>query len=269
MSMRIENTFEKCRRENRGVLVIYLTMGLPTVEASAELACSLIESGADIIELGVPFSDPTADGPVIQTAGNIALQNGATLQKILDAAKTIRARFPETPLVLFSYHNVLLNRGLEKLAAELEEIGVDGVLTVDLPYEERDEFLPICRKHDIAMIPLVSPESGAERAAKIAEGMKGFVYCITVRGVTGVRSELPAEVKSELEDFRKVVAPLPTAAGFGISTPEMAGQAAQAADAVVVGSAMVKIMLEAPTPEEGIKRCSAFTRTLAAACAHR
>ena len=262
MSNRIENMFSACRRDGRKALIGYLTMGCPTCEASEKLADRMIECGADMLELGVPFSDPTADGPVIQRAGNLALSNGATLEKILTVAGNLRRRHPDTPMILFSYFNVMLNRGLEKLTAELETVGVDGILAVDLPFEEEGELLPLCRLHGLALIPLVSPATGVERARKITAGKSGFVYCIMVRGVTGVRSSLADGAARELAGFRSAVAPLPLAAGFGISSPETAREAAEHADAVVVGSAVVSRMMDAASPDEGVRECGSFIAAL-------
>jgi len=238
MDTRINRCFDRCRAEKRGALIVYATVGCPTPAESEKLIDRLIESGADMIELGVPFSDPMADGPVIQKAGQVALKAGTKLTDILGIAARIRAKHPETPLVLFSYYNVLFNRGLDKLGGELKKAGVDGVLVVDLPLEERGEIMPMCEKYGISFIPLVSPATSPERAAKIAAGCNGFVYCITVRGVTGVRTSLPPELAAELENAKKACG-LPVAAGFGISTPEMAKGVSAHADAVVVGSAMV------------------------------
>lgn len=265
MSMRIENMFARCAQENRKALIVYTTMGCPTIEDSEKLVNHQIAQGADLIELGVPFSDPMADGPTIQEAGQIALKNGATLAKILDSAARIRQQNPDTPLIVFSYLNVLLSYGVEKLTQKLEDIGVDGLLIVDLPMEERSELIDECRKHDLVLIPLLSPATGSERAKAITKDMKGFAYCITVRGVTGARSELPAELADELIRFKSDSAPLPIAAGFGISSPEMAKGIAKYADSIVVGSAAVKLVLEAEDAETGIENCGKFIAQLAEA----
>lgn len=243
METRINRCLDRCRSEKRSALVVYVTVGCPTPEESERLIGRLIEAGADMIELGVPFSDPMADGPVIQQAGQAALKAGTTLPKILEIAGRVRKAHPEAPLVLFSYYNVLLSYGLDRLGADLKAAGIDGVLAVDLPLEERGEIMPVCEANNIQFIPLVSPATPPERAAKIAEHCSGFVYCITVRGVTGVRSSLPPELASELETAKKACR-LPVAAGFGISTPEMAKSISAHADAVVVGSAMVRKLLE-------------------------
>lgn len=246
METRINRCFERCRAEQRAALIVYVTVGCPSLEESEALICRLIEAGADMIELGVPFSDPMADGPVIQRAGQLALRAGTTMREILSITGRIRKRFPETPLVLFSYYNVLLNYGLEPLGADLNSFGIDGLLVVDLPLEEREEILPMCEANGIQLIPLVSPATISERAAKIATGCSGYVYYITVRGVTGARKSLPPELTDELERVKKVCN-LPVAAGFGISTPEMAKEVACHADAVVVGSAMLEALLDKGT----------------------
>lgn len=166
METRINRCLERCRAEKRGALVVYVTVGCPSPAESEALIGRLIEAGADMIELGVPFSDPMADGPVIQRAGQLALQAGTTLPEILAIAGRIRKRFPETPLVLFSYYNVLLNYGLDRLGADLRSAGVDGLLAVDLPLEERGEVVPICEANGIQLIPLVSPATSPARPAE-------------------------------------------------------------------------------------------------------
>lgn len=243
MSVRIDRIFERCRAEGRPALIVYVTVGCPAPAESPELIDRLIAAGADIIELGVPFSDPMADGPVIQQAGQTALNAGTEFSEVLKIAAGVRQRHPETGLVLFSYYNVLFSHGLERLGGELRDIGVDGILAVDLPLEERDEFFPVCERFGLDLIPLVSPATSPERAKRITAGCRGFVYYITVRGVTGVRTSLPPELAGELEEMRRIL-PLPVAAGFGISTPEMARSAGVHADAVVVGSAVMKRVLE-------------------------
>ncbi|MDR0932756.1 MAG: tryptophan synthase subunit alpha [Victivallales bacterium] len=240
---RINRCFERCRAEKRGALVVFASVGCPTLKESEELIDRLIDAGADMIELGVPFSDPMADGVTIQKSGQIALSAGTTLPEIIEIAKRIRQAHPETPLILFSYYNVLLNYGLERLGSDLKAAGVDGVLVIDLPLEEREEIMPMCEVNDISFIPLISPATSTERAKQIAENCNGFVYCITVRGVTGVRNTLPPELSAELE-AAKTACQLPVAAGFGISTPEMARSVAKHADAVVVGSAVMKSLIE-------------------------
>ena len=178
----------------RKPLVIFTSVGYPTEEQSEQAVCAAIEKGADIIELGVPFSDPMADGPVISAASQVAIKEGMTLPKTIAFAARIRAKYPQTGLILFSYMNPLLHIGYDAVCQQLADAGVDGILPVDLPLEERDELLAPARAHGLHVIPLVSPLTPEDRVAKIVEGMTGFVYYINVAGVTGARDTLPPEV---------------------------------------------------------------------------
>ena len=236
------NRFKQIFSRPRKALVIFDSCGCPNLEESEQRIEKIITSGADIVELGVPFSDPMADGPVIQRASLQALKAGTTLQSVIDLAGRVRARHHDTGIILFGYFNVFLQYGLEKLTTELVRVGVDGLLVVDLPYEERDELLPLCKKNGLALIPLVAPGTNAERARMITADADGFVYCVTARGVTGARSELPADLSARLDELRGL-SPIPVAAGFGISGPESAAAVARHADAVVVGSAAVRLQL--------------------------
>jgi len=260
---RIDTAFERCRKENRKALVAYVTAGNPNLPVSEKLIHAVLDSGADILELGVPFSDPMADGPVIQKAGLRALQAGTTLPDIIAMAGRIR-QYTDKPMVLFSYFNVMFNYGLEKLAADCVANGIDAWLTVDVPMEERDEVQPIADKYGIALIPLVSPATPHDRMKEIVKDARGFVYYITVKGVTGARAELPADLSEHLGALRKV-SPVPVVAGFGIASPEMAAMTGQYADGVVVGSAIVRIMDQYQDYDEAIKATAEFVRGLAGA----
>ena len=236
------NRLQQIFANRRKALVIFDSCGCPNLPESEKRIEEIVNSGADIVELGVPFSDPMADGPVIQRASLQALRAGTTLQEVIALAGRVRSRHAGTGIILFGYFNVFLQYGLEKLAAELARIGVDGLLVVDLPYEERGELLPLCKKNGLALIPLVAPGTDSERAKAITADADGFVYCVTARGVTGERSQLPADLSARLDELRKV-SPIPVAAGFGIRGPESAAAVAGHADAVVVGSAAVKLPL--------------------------
>ncbi len=262
MNNRFEQIFERCRAEKRKALAVFASCGCPTMAESEMLIEEAIKSGADIIELGVPFSDPMADGKVIQEASQVALANGANLTKILEMAGRLRAKHPETGLVLFSYFNVLLSYGLERAAAEMAARGVDGVLAVDLPLEERGELSKICDRAGLSLIPLVSPSTPPERAAAIVAGATGFIYCVTVRGVTGERGELPAELRQRLSLLRKQ-SPVPVLAGFGIADGASARAAGAGADGVVVGSALVRICNSALSQEEKQKTLGSLVTELA------
>lgn len=240
MKNRIKNSFAKAKSEKRGAFVAYLTMGYPTLEKSEAAADALIAGGADIIELGVPFSDPFADGGVIRSAAYEALRQGVRLGDVLALAKRLRARHPETGLVLFSYYNPIFSMGLEKFADAAADAGVDAVLSVDLPLEEREELLAVLRPKDIGYVPLIAPNTSVERVKASADGVgDSFLYVITVKGTTGARTELPADLADRLEAIR-AVSPIPVAAGFGISTKAQAAVVSQHADGYIVGSALVK-----------------------------
>ena len=228
---RISHCFAKAKSEGRGAFVAYMTIGYPTLEKSEAAVETLISEGADIIELGVPFSDPFADGAVIRAAAYEALRQGVTLHDVIALAKRVRSRHPETGLVLFSYYNLLFANGLEKFADEAADAGIDAVLAVDLPLEERDELLAVLRPRGMSYVPLIAPN---------AEGLENtFLYVITVKGITGARKELPKELSSRLDEVRAAVK-LPIAAGFGISSKEQADEICRHADGYIIGSALVK-----------------------------
>ncbi len=229
----------------RKPLVIFTSVGYPTEEQSEQAVCAAIEKGADIIELGVPFSDPMADGPVISAASQVAIKEGMTLPKTIAFAARIRAKYPKTGLILFSYMNPLLHIGYNAVCQQLADAGIDGILPVDLPLEERDELLAPARAHGLHVIPLVSPLTPEDRVAKIVEGMTGFVYYINVAGVTGARDTLPPEVAERIAMIKRHTA-LPVAAGFGIASAAAAKAAGNAADGVISGSGFVKATAVSP-----------------------
>lgn len=238
--MRIRNCFQKAKAEGRGAFIAYLTMGYPSLEACVKGADELIAKGVDILELGVPFSDPFADGAVIRSAAYKALEQGVTLDDVLAAAKRIRAKHPTVGLVLFTYYNLVFSKGLETFATAAEDAGIDAVLAVDLPLEERDELLDVLKGHGISYIPLIAPNTPIERVKASAEGLDdSFLYIITVKGITGARAELPPELTARLDAVRAAV-DLPIAAGFGISTKAQAEVVSAHADGFIVGSALVK-----------------------------
>ena len=224
-------------------LIVFTTAGYPDPETSERGIAAAIENGADVIELGVPFSDPMADGPVIAAASQNAAGAGYSINDVLALAGRIREKFPRVGLIVFSYMNPMLHYGYEALCAKLAEIGVDGVLPVDLPLEERDELLEPCRKHGLHMIPLVSPLTPPDRVKKIVDGMSGFVYYINVAGVTGARHGLPSDYPQLIGGVKSVTA-LPVASGFGIADAETAAEAARHADGVISGSGFVKALGE-------------------------
>jgi tryptophan synthase alpha chain len=235
---RIENTFARLRADGRKGFIPYLTAGDPSLELTLELVLALAKAGADAIELGVPFSDPIADGPVIQRATERALRNGVTLKAILRLGADIREQ-SAIPLVLFSYFNPLLHYGLEKLARDAARAGFDGVLASDLTVEESDVFVRTMRGAGLNTVFLVAPTSSQERMKSIAETSNGFLYAVSRTGVTGEQQELASELKGFLRTLRSYTAS-PIAVGFGISRPEHVRAVWQEADAAVVGSSIVK-----------------------------
>ncbi|MGN0833187.1 MAG: tryptophan synthase subunit alpha [Kiritimatiellia bacterium] len=237
---RIQQTFARCRQEGRAAYVAYLTMGAPTLAASMAAAETLVGEGADILELGVPFSDPVADGAVIRRAADLALRNGVTLGDVLAEIPAFRRRHPDTPLVIFTYYNVIFSYGPERFAAEAAARGADAVLVVDLPLEERRELLDVLRPAGLTLVPLVAPTTGPERIRAIAKGLEdSFLYAVTVKGTTGTRAGLPPELADRLGEIKALVK-LPVVAGFGIRTPEEGAAIAAQCDGFVIGSALVE-----------------------------
>ncbi len=236
----IQKSFARAKAEGRGAFVAYLTMGAPTLAASEAAVDDLVAGGVDILELGVPFSDPFADGAVIRSAAYTALAQGVTIDDVLAAAKRLRARHPETGLVVFTYYNLIFSKGVETFAAEAAAAGVDAVLVVDLPLEERDELLGALRAHGLTFVPLIAPNTPLDRVVESAAGLDdSFLYVITVKGVTGARAELPPDLTAHLDAIRAAVK-TPLVAGFGISTQAQANVVSRHADGFVVGSALVK-----------------------------
>jgi len=259
---RIDSQFRDLRAKHAKGLVVYLTAGDPTLDATGELLRALDRAGVDVIELGVPFSDPLADGPVIQRASERALRSGATLRKILERFPAWRESV-RVPMILFSYYNPILQFGMEKFAATAGQAGVDGALAVDLSPEESDSYVQVMRKHNLDTIFLASPTSPDQRLERAAELSTGFFYLISRTGVTGERGEIASSVRPLVERARRVTA-LPLAVGFGISTPAQVAEVQAYADAAVVGSALVHT-IEERYSREGPAAIEQFARRLKAA----
>lgn len=240
---RIGRRFAQLKDEGRSGLVTFVTAGDPDLKTSREILFGLPEAGADVIELGMPFSDPMADGPAIQASSLRALKNGMTLKKTLDLVADFRATHDETPVVLMGYYNPIYIHGAEAFAADAKAAGVDGLIVVDLPPEEVDELWKPSREAGIDFIFLTAPTSDDQRIPKIVERASGFVYYVSITGITGTRSADVADVKKSVERIRKHT-DLPIGVGFGIKTPEQAAEIAQVADAAVVGSALVDMVVE-------------------------
>ena len=237
---RISQVFSQLKKEGRKAFVPFITAGDPDLQTTGKLLVELARAGAGVIELGVPFSDPMADGPVIQRASERALKNNFGLQDILDTAAQARKKI-ETPIILFSYYNPLLQLGLKRLAEAAKKAGVDGVLVTDLTPEESGEFEAELRAHDLDMIFLIAPTSTDERLKLVAEHASGFVYAVSRAGVTGAREKVSAEAEKLVNRMRQFSS-LPIAVGFGISNAAQVADVSRYADAVVVGSAIVAEM---------------------------
>jgi tryptophan synthase alpha chain len=229
-------------------LVVYVTCGDPNLVATQEIVLAAIDAGADVIELGVPFSDPVADGPVIQRASERALKHGTSLRQVLTLAAEVRQHAQSTGLIIFSYLNPILRMGMEKFCMVARAAGVDGVLVTDLPVEESGEYLRAMRAHDLAPVFLAAPTSPDERLKRIAEASRGFVYAVSRTGVTGARQQLADDAHKLVRRLRKHTK-LPIAVGFGISNAEQFAEVGKFADAVVVGSAIVETVERNPGRE--------------------
>jgi tryptophan synthase alpha chain len=256
MTTRIQQLFDRRKREGKAVLVAYLTAGDPSAEATPGFVAALERGGADLIELGVPFSDPIADGPVIQRGSDRALKAGLNVHKVLEIASQIRLK-SHIPLLLFTYVNPVLRYGLENLARDAKAAGIDGCLLTDVSVEEAEVYVNAMRAAGLDTVFLAAPTSTPERFKLIAKYSSGFIYLVSRTGVTGERAELSDSLQP-LIDSTRAISNLPLAAGFGISTPEQAGAVAKIADGVVVGSAIVRL-IEQNAGEEGLEK---FARSL-------
>lgn len=260
---RIDATLARCRREERKALVMFLTAGDPTMATTEALIPAIAEAGADILEIGVPFSDPMADGPTIQAASERALASGANLRDILEMIRRVRVRC-DIPVVLFSYYNVLMRYGVDRLANDSTKAGIDGWLVVDVPAEEAAEIRPALDAHNLHLIPLMAPTTPDKRARRVLTQAGGFVYYITVTGVTGARKDVPPDLTDRLQALKRIT-DLPVMAGFGVSSPEMARKVSRHADGVVVGSALINLVSRAGSCAEAVAAARDFVGSLARA----
>lgn len=237
-SGRIAGRFAKLKQEGRGGLVTFVTAGDPDFDTSLEILKGLPAAGADLIELGMPFSDPMADGPAIQASSLRALSNGMTLKKTLDLARKFRAGDSDTPLIMMGYYNPIYQYGVERFLVDFKGAGGDGLIIVDLPPEEDDELCLPALKTGVNFIRLATPTTDDKRLPKVLSNTSGFVYYVSIMGITGTRSAADADVASAVQRLKRHT-DLPVAVGFGIKTPDQAAAVARVADAAVVGSALV------------------------------
>ncbi|MEY3223277.1 MAG: tryptophan synthase alpha subunit [Cyanobacteriota bacterium] len=256
----ISRCFETLRRNQECALIPFITAGDPDLETTAKALQVLDHAGADMIELGVPYSDPLADGPVIQAAATRALQRGTTLEQVLEMLKGISPSL-RSPIILFTYYNPILHRGVDKFLEKIKEAGVSGLVVPDLPLEEAAGLLKPASEVGIDLTLLVAPTSSPERIEAIARASQGFIYLVSVTGVTGIRTEMHTRVGDLLQQIRNVT-DKPIGVGFGISDPQQARQVqAWGADAAIVGSAVVKRLAEG-TPEQGLEAITQFCQNL-------
>jgi tryptophan synthase alpha chain len=257
---RIEKKFASLRAKNEKALVVYLTAGDPSLSITKKLILGLEKAGVDILEIGVPFSDPTADGPVIQAASQRALKSGTTLQGVLDLVAEVR-KFSQIPIVLFGYFNPIFAYGVKKFSQAAHAAGVDGVLIVDLPYEEAKELRIYTDAIGIDFISLIAPTTDTKRLGKIAAEATGFLYYISITGITGTAAPKIENIKKEVEKIRKITK-LPIVVGFGISKPQQAREIARFADGVVIGSAVVRLIDENKSNRDLIKIVSDYASNI-------
>ena len=242
MSKRLDEKLAQLRAEGRTGLYIYVTAGCPSAEATVDIVRRAEEAGADVIELGLPFSDPMADGPVIQEASVIALRNGMTMAKALEVVKEIR-RHSEIPLIGMGYINMVNHYGFEKFVTDFKAAGMDGVIFPDVPHEESEDMRRVCAAHDFTLTEFITPGTTEERMAETCKDARGFIYCISNYGVTGVK-EIDYSIIGSVCKAARRYTDVPLAIGFGIGTPEAAARAGKQADGVIVGSAVVKQIID-------------------------
>lgn len=254
---RIEAKFQELKEKNEKAMIPFVTAGDPDLKTTIDLVYAMEKAGADIIELGVPYSDPIADGPTIQASSQRSLKNGTTIDKIMDTVKTIRIN-TEVPLVYLVYYNSVFKYGIERFIKECSESGIDGVIIPDLPIEERKDILAVSDKYNVCLIPLIAPTS-KERIKNIVKNASGFIYCVSTNGVTGARNE----IKTNLDEYMGIVsqyAEIPKALGFGISSAKMAEELKNYCDGIIIGSAIVKKAADSKGKDEIVKNVEGFVK---------
>ena len=258
---RIKSKFQQLDREGRTGIVLYATAGYPDMDATEELVPALAEAGADIIELGVPFSDPLADGATVQETSQQALLNNVTLDDCIKLVARLRPRMPNTPLLLMGYYNPFFNYGLKKFANDANQAGLDGVIVPDLPPDEAGPLIDECREASLDVVPLLAPTSVDSRIKLACDSASGFIYCVSLTGVTGVRDSLSEGVFDLLKRVRRHTS-LPLAVGFGISRRDHVEALNGHAQAAVIGSGLMRVVMESPRSEM-VQRAQEYARSLA------
>ena len=257
MVTRIDETFRKLKKNKKKAFISFIMAGDPNFEKSLEIMSGLPTSGVDIIELGMPFSDPMADGPSIQLAGQRALAAGFTLHKVLNLVRDFRKNNQITPIILMGYFNPIMSMGVSQFLDSCNKVGVDGLIIVDLPPEEDEELCIPASKAEMNFIRLATPTSNKERLEKILKNSSGFVYYVSITGITGAASPTAMKIKSEIAKIKESTS-LPVCAGFGVKNPEIAAEIAQVADGVVVGSAIVDRIANNDSTQEVLAFCKSL-----------
>lgn len=238
MTNRIDETFKRLKQEGKSALAPFVTIGFPDLQSSEDISAAIVDAGADMLELGIPFSDPLAEGPTIQMTSYRALEQGTNLVAALDVLRNLRARGVEAPLVFMGYYNSYLHYGIERFASDAVDAGIDGVIVPDMPTEESSEFKAIAEEKGLYVIPLLAPTSTDQRIADACKDAKGFIYCVGLMGVTGARRSLATGLSDMVGRIRKHT-DLPVLVGFGVSQPEHVQQISEFADGAIVGSAFL------------------------------
>ncbi|MBN3038862.1 MAG: tryptophan synthase subunit alpha [Candidatus Omnitrophica bacterium] len=257
---RIDKKFKGLRRDKKKALLAFITAGDPSLSTTKELALEFDRAGVDVLELGVPFSDPLADGPTIQAASQRALKRGVNARAVFKLVEEIR-RKSEIPIALLTYYNIIYHFGLESFVKKAVSCGVDGVIVPDLPVEESKEMVLKCKKYGLATIFLVAPTSDARRIKEISERSRGFIYYVSVTGITGARRSLPAELINKVRQIKRITSK-PVCVGFGVSNPKQAAGVAKVADGVIVGSAIIKVIEKRMGRKDLVPKTVNFVRRL-------
>jgi tryptophan synthase alpha chain len=260
MINRIDKKFKELRKNNKKAFIAYIMAGDPSLAVTKKLILELENNGADIIELGVPFSDPLADGPTIQKASERGLKSKTTLTKVFNLARNARLK-TQIPVVLMLYYNLVFNYGLKRFVENAVRSGIDAAIIPDLPLEESKELRDIAKKQDFSIVHLLAPTSSMERIKNIAAVSAGFIYYVSLTGTTGARKKLPKELAESLKKIKKITKK-PVCIGFGISTPEQVKEIQRFADGVIVGSAIVKVIEKNIRKKDLVKKVGKFVRTL-------
>ncbi len=259
---RIDETFKRLKKEKKKAFMPYITAGDPDIGTTKRIVSALAKAGADVIELGIPFSDPLADGPTIQRAVQRSLKAGCTVRKVLNMVKDLR-RSVSTPIVFMTYYNIVFNYGIEHFIKDAKKCGADGIIVPDLPMEESDQMKRFADKEDFYLVLLAAPTTPVERFRKISRVSRGFIYYVSLTGVTGAREQLSKQLKSDVRKIKKVTAK-PVCVGFGISRPAQARDIAGVSDGVIVGSAIIKVLEKSlPDKSRAVARIGSFAKSIA------